>query len=114
MIPYVKQLAQDFPELRYYEFPTLPETGLIYRTFLDEGMRADTPEEAGRRRKDTLYLNKPASKNALNIDDEKDIRLYIFERSDDLLWRSKGIFTKEKGEALRNFLNQSKQESHQS
>lgn len=105
-VPYVAQLAEDFPGLHYYEFPTLSRRGLLYRTFLNEGMRAGIPNPATRARTITLYLDKGAFRRALEIEDEQNIWLYLFDRSGQVLWRVEGRFTEEKGAALREFLLQ--------
>ena len=100
-VPFVEQLAQEIPGFHYYEFPTLPRKGPIYRTFLNEGMRAGIPNEATRARTITLYLDKPAFRKALDIDDEQNIWLYLFDKSGTVHWRIDGKFNEEKGEALR-------------
>jgi hypothetical protein len=105
-VPFVDQLAQENPNFHYYEFPTLPSKGPIYRTFLNEGMRAGIPNDATRARTITLYLDKRAFRKALNIDNEQNIWVYLFDKSGNVLWCTEGRFTKEKSEALRNFLNQ--------
>ena len=105
-IPFVEQLAQEYPELQYYEFPTLPNKGFVYRTFLNEGMRAGIPNEATRGRTITLYLDKRAFTEALDIDSEQNIWIYLFERSGEVLWRTGGRFTEDKGKALRDVLDQ--------
>jgi hypothetical protein len=106
-VPFVAQLAGEFPDLRYYEFPTLSRMGFLYRTFLNEGMRAGIPNPATRARTITLYLDKTTFRNALEIEDEKDIWLYLFDRTGQVLWRIKGRYTQEKGAVLRDFLLQS-------
>ena len=103
-VPFVEQLAQETPGLHYYEFPTLPRKGPIYRTFLNEGMRAGIPSEATRARTITLYLDKRAFRKALDIDNEQNIWLYLFDKAGNVLWRVDGRFTQEKGEALRKAL----------
>jgi hypothetical protein len=105
-IPFVEQLAQEYPGLEYYEFPTLPNKGFVYRTFLNEGMRAGIPSEATRGRTITLYLDKRAFTEALDIDSEQNIWIYLFERSGEVLWRTEGRFTEDKGKALRDVLDQ--------
>lgn len=105
-VPFVEQLAQDYPGLQYYEFPTLSRRGFIYRTFLNEGMRAGIPSEATRARTITLYLDKSAFRRALDIENEQNMWLYLFDKSGVVLWRTAGSFTLEKGEALRIALNQ--------
>ena len=103
-IPFVEQLAQEYPGLHYYEFPTLPNKGFIYRTFLNEGMRSGIPNEATRERTITLYLDKRAFKEGLDIDSEQDIWLYLFDTSGEVLWRTEGRVTEYKLKALRNVI----------
>lgn len=105
-VPFVQQLAREYPELNYYEFPTLPRRGFLYRTFLNEGMRAGIANEATRARTITLYLDKPAFRKALGIDSEQKVWLYLFAKSGEVLWRTEGKFSGEKGEALQEFLEQ--------
>ena len=69
-------------------------------------MRAGIPNDATRARTITLYLDKRAFRKALNIDNEQNIWVYLFDKSGNVLWCAEGRFTKEKSEALRNFLNQ--------
>lgn len=100
-VPIVEVLAQEHPALAYYEFPTLPRRGPVYRTFLNEGMRAGIPNEATRARTITLYLDKSAFKRALAIDSEQQMWLYLFDSSGNVLWRTSGSLTEEKSAALR-------------
>lgn len=83
--------------------------GPIYRTFLNEGMRAGIPNEATRARTITLYLDKPAFRKALDIDNEQNIWLYLFDKSGNVHWRIDGKFNEEKGEALRQAIIKTRQ-----
>ncbi len=106
-VPFVEKLAQEYPTLSYYEFPTLPDKGFIYRTFLNEGMRAGIPDEATRARTITLYLDKRAFKESLGIKSEQQIKVYLFDKSGDVLWLTEGRITEEKSQALQEVLRQS-------
>jgi hypothetical protein len=105
-VPFVEELAREHPELHYYEFPTLPRRGFIYRTFLNEGMRAGIPDQATRARTITLYLDKRTFRKALGIENEQLMWLYLFDRSGNVLWRTEGKFSSKKGAALSDALNQ--------
>jgi hypothetical protein len=105
-VPFVAQLAEEFPDLRYYEFPTLSPMNFLYRTFLNEGMRAGIPDPATRARTITLYLDKTAFRQVLDIENEKDIWLYLFDQTGQVLWRIRGRYTEEKGAALRQSVRQ--------
>lgn len=99
-VPFVTQLAQEYPELSYYEFPTLARGNFLYRTMLNEGMRAGIPSRDTRARTITLYLDKASFRRALDIPDEQDIWLYLFDRTGSSIWRVSGEYTPEKAEAL--------------
>lgn len=103
-VPIVEELANDYPDLHIYEFPTLPSSGPIYRIFLNEGMRAGIPDHAARERTVTLYLNKRQFRAALDIADEHDMWLYLFDRQGRVLWRTAGRAAEEKIDALRRSL----------
>ncbi len=104
--PVVEQLTQEYPGLNYYEFPTLSRRGPIYRTFLNEGMRAGIPNTATRERTITLYLDKTAFRKALNIDNEQNMWIYLFDKTGNVLWRTDGRLTDERSAAMRDTLNQ--------
>ena len=105
-VPFVEELVQEHPELHYYEFPTLPRRGPIYRTFLNEGMRAGIPSEATRARTITLYLEKRAFRKALDIENEQNMWVYLFDKSGSVLWRTEGRFSQGKSAALNDALKQ--------
>ncbi|MFC1960820.1 hypothetical protein ACFLYO_08920, partial [Chloroflexota bacterium] len=69
-------------------------------------MRAGIPNEATRKRTITLYLEISAFKKALEINNEQNMWVYVFERSGEVLWRTEGRITEEKSKALRDMLNQ--------
>ena len=103
-VPLVQQLSETFPRLSYYEFPTLPESNFVYRTFLNEGMRAGIPSKATRARTITLYLDKQKFRQALDIPYEKSMWIYLFDQEGKTLWRIEGEFTEQKGKLLRTEL----------
>ena len=103
-VPFVEKLANENPDIQYYEFPTLPRRGPIYRTFLNEGMRAGIPNPATRARTVTLYLDKSNFQKALDIQNDQDMWIYLFNKSGDVVWRIAGRFTAKKGQALRDAL----------
>ena len=83
--------------------------GFIYRTFLNEGMRADIPNSATRKRTITLYLDKNAFRTALDIKNEQNLWTYLFDKAGDVLSRTEGRITKDKREDLRNLMSQSRE-----
>ncbi len=96
-----EHLRQTLPSFEYYEFPTIQRMNFIARTFINEGMRAGIPNSATRRRTITLYLDKQPFKKALNISTEDQISVFLFDPQGNVLWRTDGPFTAEKGADLQ-------------
>ncbi|MEJ2750178.1 MAG: hypothetical protein P8183_20065, partial [Anaerolineae bacterium] len=95
-----EELCQTYPGLAYYEFPTIRRLNRLSQMFINEGMRAGIPNPATRQRTITLYLNKNAFRQALDINNEDHIWLYLFDQAGRVLWRLQGAYTVENGEAL--------------
>ena len=99
-IPFAKQLEEAHPGLRYYELPTIQRLNALARTFINEGMRAGIPDPVARERTITLYVDKNAFKQALQLPGEDDIYVLLLDREGRVLWRAEGTFTQELGESL--------------
>ncbi len=99
-IPFAKQLEEAHPAFRYYELPTIQRLNALARTFINEGMRAGIPDPVARERTITLYIDKSAFKQALQLPREDDIYVLLLDRRGRVLWRAEGSFTQEKGESL--------------
>jgi predicted transcriptional regulator len=99
-IPFARQLEATYPAVRYYELPTIQRLNTIARTFINEGMRAGIPDQVARERTITLYLDKKAFREALQLPGEDDIYVLLLDRQGRVLWRAEGAFTPDKGESL--------------
>ncbi|MBN1137654.1 MAG: hypothetical protein JXM73_13795, partial [Anaerolineae bacterium] len=95
-----RQLEEAYPAVRYYELPTIRRLNTLARTFINEGMRAGIPDLVARERTITLYVDKKAFREALQLPGEEDIYVLLLDRQGRLLWRAEGAFTPDKGESL--------------
>jgi len=95
-----RALEEDDPRLRYYELPTIQKMNWLSRTFINEGMRAGIRDQTARQRTITLYLDKIGFKEALDIDTEKTIHVFLVDRTGEIIWRERGEYTKEKERSL--------------
>jgi hypothetical protein len=86
--------------VRYYELPTIQRLNVLARTFINEGMRAGIPDPTARERTITLYLDKAAFREALQLPGEDDIYVLLLDRQGQVLWRTEGSFASEKGDSL--------------
>jgi len=99
-LPLAKQLEQVYDGVRYYELPVIQRINVLGRTFINEGMRAGIPDPKARARTITLYVDKAAFRQALELPHEEDIYVLLVDRQGSVLWRTEGAFTPEKGESL--------------
>ncbi len=104
-IPAAQELERNYPDLVYYELPTIYELPALSRTFINEGMRAGIPDQISRERTVTFYLDKSVFKNALGITTEQNIQIFLVDREGNILWREEGLFTTDKNQSLQNLLN---------
>lgn len=103
-LPFAEQLEAAVEGLVYYELPVIYEMPLLSRFFLNEGMRAGVRDSKARQRTITLYLDKRDFRAALGLQDEDHIHVLLVDRDGKVLWRARGEFTEETGEALQNYL----------
>lgn len=105
-IPAAQELERRFENLIYYELPTIYKLPTISRTFINEGMRAGIPDQTSRERTVTFYLDKDVFKQALEIESEEMIHLFLVDREGKIYWREVGLFSDEKANSLVNILEE--------
>ncbi len=98
--PFLEKLAGKHSAVRYYELPTIQNYGRLQQFFIDSGMRGGIPDPRVRARTITLYLDVAAFNAALNLPTIDDIYILLVNRYGDVLWRTQGDYTEEKGEEL--------------
>lgn len=99
-LPFVQQLEQSQQGVCYYELPVIQRMNAVARTFINEGMRAGIPNPLARERTITLYLDKVLFRQTLDLPHEDDIYVVVADRQGQIIWRSAGAFTSDKGQAL--------------
>ena len=99
-IPFADKLESSFPELAYYELPTINALPALSRTFINEGMRAGIPNAKARERTITLYIDMARFMRALGIPSKNEIHILLVDRQGGILWRTTGSFDPAQGHAL--------------
>jgi len=99
-VPFLQQVEEKHPDLRYYELPTIQRLNPLSRVFINEGMRAGIPDTTARERTITLYLDKKAFREALNLPHEEDIYVLLVDRAGKVLWQAAGAHTADKAASL--------------
>ncbi|MBD3351989.1 MAG: hypothetical protein GF364_10935 [Candidatus Lokiarchaeota archaeon] len=95
-----KALPKHKHNLEIYELPTLNKGWAIMKWMIDGGMRAGIYNKDTREHTITLYTNKGDFKEALHIQDEKTIYVYLLDSDGMIHHRHRGEFTRESGENL--------------
>ena len=103
-LPAAQELERQYEGLIYYELPTIYQLPMISRTFINEGMRAGIPDQTARERTITFYVDKSVFKEALAIESEEVIHLFLVDREGKILWREVGLFSEEKAQSLTALL----------
>jgi len=103
-IPLADELEAIFPELAYYELPTIDTLPALSRTFINEGMRAGIPNAKARERTITLYVDIARFMRAIGIPTKNDVHILLVDRWGSILWRTTGSFDAAKGGELTQAL----------
>ena len=101
-----KKLEEQFDGLVYYELPTIQSRNILFKTFINEGMRAGIPNPKTRERTITLYLDKADFRAALNMTDEAHIYVLVVDQQGKEFFRTRGPYGPEGAAALRQVLEQ--------
>ena len=96
-MPFANELEAIFPELAYYELPTIDTLPTLSRTFINEGMRAGIPNAKARERTITLYIDTATFMRAIGIPTKNDVHILLVDRQGGILWRTTGSFDRQRG-----------------
>jgi hypothetical protein len=99
-VPIARHLEQTIPGVQFYELPVIQKMNLLSQTFINEGMRAGIPNPVTREKTITLYIDKAAFRKALDIPSEETIWVLVVDRQGNVLWRTEGVYSQAKEEAL--------------
>jgi hypothetical protein len=105
-LPVASELADKYSDLVYYEFPTIDRLNPAARAFIDGGMRGGIPDPVARATTITLYLDKSAFKQALEIEAEDSIVVLLINREGQVFWRADGPATEAAVEELKSNLDE--------
>ena len=103
-LPFVKSLAERNAGLRFYELPTLSSRVGMARYFIDRGRRRGSPDREAREVTITLYLDKEACRQGLEIPDEDSIHVLLVGKEGRIHWRAEGAMTEDSAVGLERAL----------
>ena len=98
--PFLKSALATRPGLRTFELPVLGRGYRLMRPFIDGGMRRGIPDAAVRAATITLYIDKGAFRESLQIPDEDRIYVLLVDAQGRVHWRTDGRFDERAGAEL--------------
>lgn len=105
-IDLVPELTQSFPTLRFYEVPVIYEAGPLFRWWLNNGMRIGVVEDVARRRTITVYTDRAAFSQSINLASLDEIHTLLLDSEGRILWRQDGPPTKNGRHSLMKSIRQ--------
>jgi hypothetical protein len=104
--PVIAHLLARYTDLRLYELPTISRGNPLFRASLDRAMRGGIPDRQARDHTITLYLDKAAFRQALDLPHEDTIYALLLDRTGRVLWRGQGERTAQLARELEQALAQ--------
>jgi len=105
-LPLLRRLRRQYPALRYYELPVVWGVPRLRQLLLDVGLRLGIPRRSTRKKTITLYPDRGAFCQALDIPDESAIMVALVDRGGLVLWRTLGAYNEAKGASLEASVRQ--------
>jgi hypothetical protein len=105
-IPFLESLMDKTLDFAFYELPTIRSGIPFLRFIVDSGMRAGIPGKSARERTITIYTKKKKFRQNLDIPNEETIYIFLMNKDGQILWRSVGEFTEQKGTELESSINE--------
>ena len=91
-VPFLSELKRKFPDIFFYELPTINRGYKGIRFIIDGGMRMGIPAKEVRERTITLYLDKKKFMTDLMIENDEDIHTFLLDSNGKVILRIKGEF----------------------
>jgi ATP synthase subunit 10 len=89
----IRDLLARYPDLRFYELPTISRGNPLFRAWLDGAMRGGIPDHQSREQTITLYVDKVAFRRALGLPHEDTIYVLLVDRAGHVFWRGEGEYS---------------------
>lgn len=99
-IPVAEDLMQRYDGLRFYEIPLIYEMTALGRAWVNNGMRSGILDNIARERTITVYTDRDAFWEIMDMQ-ESEISLLLVDDRGQILWRHDGVADEEAIAALR-------------
>ncbi len=89
-LPTARELADQFPNVEYYELPVLNSGAAMVRGFIDGGMRRGIPQTAARERTITIYTDREEFRRLAGIARDDQAWIGVVDRAGRVYWSALG------------------------
>jgi ATP10 protein len=103
-LPTAQEMTEMFPEVRFYELPTLTLTNKLFQGFIDGGMRSGIRDKATREATITLYLDRRIFVQSLGLPNTDTIYLFLVDKQGVIHWRGQGAYDEVQAKGLEQTL----------
>ena len=93
----------DKKTLGFFELPIIYEVALLKRLFINNGMKMGIPDPEQLKRIVTIYMDRQNLFETLNME-ANSIYILLVQKDGKIIWRSQGVVSLEKLEALQNVI----------
>ena len=100
-VPFLEELKHAYPDLCFYELPTISRGYKGMSFMIDGGMRMGIPDKTVRARTITLYLNKKKFMQNLEIENDDTIITYVLNDKGEISSEIEGEYSKEKANKIK-------------
>jgi hypothetical protein len=100
----IRDLLARYPDLRFYELPTISRGNPLFRAWLDGAMRGGIPDHQSREQTITLSVDKTAFRDSLGLPHEDTIYEMLVDRQGHVFWRAQGEYSAQLAAELERVL----------
>ena len=105
---HIEKYMQANEHTAYFEIPTIAKMNAFTRWFIYRGMRGGITDEQMRNQVITLHIDKTPFKEALEIDTEKTVFIYVMDEGGQILESIKGPWSEGKWQQAVKVLDSGK------
>lgn len=85
-----RRWEEEYPGFHFYELPVIYKMNVFGRMFLNNAMSSGIKDPKQRETTFTVYLDKEEFREQMNMPDEKEIYVILFNADNKELWRTRG------------------------
>lgn len=99
-VAHLDELRKNHPKLSFYEIPMVYKGNVLFRFWLNNGMRSGIPDEQKRRSTITVYTDVEAFLKEVGASTNRQIQVFLLDDEGTIVGRAAGAYSSEKATEL--------------